>query len=107
MVDTCQRGETEAPLDELQKRVMLVQVPRNVTPFGPGGNHKRGHTHAQAVGIQLRRRYVVEKTTSLVIGHKERGACPERRLDEGIDHTRHLLLAQDDIQRRVLAIKSR
>lgn len=48
---------------------------------------------------------MVEKTSSLVPGQEEGRACPERRLDEGINHTRHLLLAKVNVQGRVLAIK--
>src|SRR5260370_3097466 len=55
VVDTCQRGEAEAALDELQQRVMLEEMPRKVAAFGPGGDYKGGHAHSRTVRIQLRR----------------------------------------------------
>ncbi len=48
---------------------------------------------------------MVEKTSSLVPGQEECRVCPKRRLDEGINHTRYLLLAKENVQGRVLTVK--
>jgi hypothetical protein len=43
-------GETEAGLDEADKRRMIEYLRVDPSPRTPGGNDQHGHTHAETVG---------------------------------------------------------
>src|SRR5260370_1300351 len=105
MIDARQRGEAEAALDKLQQRVMFVELPRQVAASRPGGDHKGGYPHTRTIRIKLRRRHMVEIATTLVISEEEDRTSPQTGVHQAIDHTRHLLLTHDNVQRRVLARK--
>src|SRR5213594_2363020 len=102
-----QRRQVENSLDELQGRRVLVRGRLEVARLGEWGDDPGRDADAKTVGVDLRRRDVVEVTAGLVVGVDVRGTRERRGVAQPVDKLLDDAHADRDVRGRVLVPAAR